>query len=62
MRRRRTLITSPLEWQLTAAPVSHPLILVLAERGGIQLKTPRPVLLEFPLKLLKVTFLYQIFT
>jgi ERCC4-type nuclease len=45
MRRRRTLITSPLEWQLTAAPVSHPLIPVLAERGGIQLKTPRPVLL-----------------
>jgi hypothetical protein len=25
--------------------VSHPLIPVLAERGGIQLKTPRPVLL-----------------
>ena len=45
MKRRRTLITSPLEWQLTAAPVPPPLIPVLAERGGTQLKTPRPVLL-----------------
>src|SRR5437870_11196912 len=45
MKRRRTLITSPLEWQMTAAPVPHPVIPVLAERGGTQLKTPRPVLL-----------------
>jgi len=36
---------SPLDWQMTAAPVRHPLIPVLAERGGTQLKTPRPVLL-----------------
>jgi len=36
---------SPLEWQMTAAPVPHPVIPVLAERGGTQLKTPRPVLL-----------------
>ncbi|MGH7870203.1 MAG: hypothetical protein ACREP9_21820 [Candidatus Dormibacteraceae bacterium] len=45
MRRRRSLITSPLEWQMTAAPVPHPIIPVLAERGGTQIKTPRPVLL-----------------
>ena len=45
MRRRHRLIMSPLEWQMTAAPVPHPVIPVLAERGGTQLKTPRPVLL-----------------
>src|SRR5271169_2873383 len=45
LRRRRPLITSPLEWQMTAAPVSHPIIPVLAERGGTQLQTPRPTLL-----------------
>jgi ERCC4-type nuclease len=45
MRRRRTLITSPLAWQLTAAPVAPPIVPVIAERGGTQLKTPRPVLL-----------------
>jgi hypothetical protein len=39
------LITSPLEWQMTAAPVPPPVIPVLAERGGTQLKTPRAVLL-----------------
>jgi ERCC4-type nuclease len=44
-RRRRTLITSPLEWQMTAAPVSHSVIPTLAERGGTQLQTPRPTLL-----------------
>ena len=43
--RRRRLITFPLEWQMTAAPVPHPAIPVLAERGGTQIKTPRPVLL-----------------
>jgi ERCC4-type nuclease len=42
---RRTLITSPLAWQMTAAPVSPPLIPVLAERGGTQLKVPRGVVL-----------------
>ena len=36
---------SPLEWQMTAAPVPHPVIPVLAERGGTQLKTPRATLL-----------------
>src|SRR6476646_6563515 len=45
MRKRRTLITSPLSWQMTAAPVAPPMIPVMAERGGTQLKTPRPVLL-----------------
>jgi hypothetical protein len=45
MRRRHRLIMSPLEWQMTAAPVPHPVIPVFAERGGTQLKTPRPVLL-----------------
>lgn len=44
-KRRRTLITSPLAWQLTADPVPPPIIPVIAERGGTQLKTPRPVLL-----------------
>ena len=44
MRRRRTLINSPLEWQMAAAPVPPPIIPVLAERGGTQLKTPRAVL------------------
>jgi ERCC4-type nuclease len=45
MRRRRTLIASPLEWQTPAVPMPHPAIPVLAERGGTQLKTPRPVIL-----------------
>jgi ERCC4-type nuclease len=45
MRRPRTLITSPLEWPMIAAPVVHPSIPVLAERGGTQLKTPKPVFL-----------------
>ena len=45
MRRRHALITSPLEWQMAAAPVSPPIIPVLAERGGTQLTTPRPVVL-----------------
>lgn len=45
MRRRRTLITSPLEWQLTAAPVGPPTRPVIAERGGTELRTPRPVVL-----------------
>src|SRR5450756_1398191 len=44
MNRRRTLITSPLDWFLNANPVPPPAIPVLAERGGTQLKTPRPVI------------------
>ena len=45
MKRRRTLISSPLEWQMMAAPVSAPHLPVLAERGGTQIKTPKAVLL-----------------
>jgi ERCC4-type nuclease len=45
MRKRRTLITSPLEWQMTASPVPPPMIPVVAERGGTQLKAPKAVLL-----------------
>ena len=45
LRRRRPLIASPLEWQMIAAPVPHPVIPVLAERGGTQLQAPRATLL-----------------
>jgi hypothetical protein len=36
--KRRPLITFPLEWQMTAEPVPHPVIPILAERGGTQLQ------------------------
>lgn len=39
------MIPSPLTWQISAAPVPHPVIPVLAERGGTQLQTPRAVVL-----------------
>jgi ERCC4-type nuclease len=45
MRRHRTLIPSPLKWQMSAVPAAHPAIHVLAERDGTQLKTPLPVIL-----------------
>lgn len=45
MRRRRTLVTSPLEWQMTAAPVAHPALPVVAQRGGTELRVPRPVVI-----------------
>jgi ERCC4-type nuclease len=45
MRRRTTLIKSPLNWHMAAAPVPHLSIPVLAERGGTQLRTPRPTVL-----------------
>jgi ERCC4-type nuclease len=45
MRRRGTLISSPLEWRTAAAPVGPPILPVLAERGGTQLKTPRAIAL-----------------
>jgi ERCC4-type nuclease len=45
MRRLRPLIASPLEWQMTAAPVLPPPIPVFAERGGTQLRAPRAVVL-----------------
>ena len=42
MKRRTTsLIKSPLDWHMAAAPVLHPVIPVLAERGGTQLRAPR---------------------
>ncbi|HKR86333.1 MAG TPA: ERCC4 domain-containing protein, partial [Terriglobales bacterium] len=43
--RRRTLITPPLKWQMTAAGVPPPLMPVIAERGGTQLRAPRGVVL-----------------
>jgi ERCC4-type nuclease len=45
MPRRRTLISPPLKWQMTAQPVAHPALPVVAERGGTQLRTPRPTIL-----------------
>ena len=42
-RKARTLIASPLKWQMSAAPVAPPMLPVLAERGGTQLRTPLPV-------------------
>ena len=44
MPRRRTLIAPPLKWQMTAQPLAHPVLPVVAERGGTQLRTPRPTL------------------
>lgn len=46
-RRSRSLISSPLQWrkqdwQSQSGPVAHPIIPVLAERGGTQLHTPLP--------------------
>jgi ERCC4-type nuclease len=43
--RRRTLITPPIKWQTTALPVSPPALPVIAERGGAQLQTPKPVII-----------------
>ena len=41
MPKRRTLITSPLEWQMTAMPVKPPVLPVVAERGGTQIRAPK---------------------
>jgi len=48
MRKARRLISSPLEWpkndwEMSTGPVCHPVLPVLAERGGTQLRTPLPV-------------------
>ena len=43
MPRKRTLIPSPLAWSPTPTPVAPPLLPVLAERGGTQLRTPLPI-------------------
>src|SRR5262249_54816037 len=42
-RRSPTLIKSPLAWSMADVPVGPPIIPVLAERGGTQLRSPRPV-------------------
>jgi len=43
MPRKRTLIPSPLAWTMRPAPVPPPMLPVVAERGGTQLRTPLPV-------------------
>lgn len=47
MPRKRTLIPSPLQWSSMTAPgpVAHPMMPVVAERGGTQLHTPLPTLI-----------------
>ena len=42
---RRKLIPSPLEYHPDVAPVRHPLLPVVAERGGTELRTPKPVVI-----------------
>ena len=42
MPRKRTLIPYPLAWTTLNAPVAHPPLPVVAERGGTQLRTPLP--------------------
>jgi len=42
--RRRTLITPPLKWKMTALPVAPPALPVVAERGGTQLRVPKAVI------------------
>jgi hypothetical protein len=42
--RRRTLIVPPIKWKMTALPVPPPAVPVIAERGGTQLRTPKPVI------------------
>src|ERR1700688_4302687 len=43
MPRKRTLIPAPLQWTTMKLPVPPPLLPVVAERGGTQLRTPLPV-------------------
>jgi ERCC4-type nuclease len=43
MPRKRTLIPSPLTWSAQPTPVPPPLLPVVAERGGTQIRTPLPV-------------------
>lgn len=43
MPRKRVLIPSPLSWSPSSRPVPPPLLPVVAERGGTQLRTPLPV-------------------
>ena len=46
MRKRSTLITPPLDWPTIYAPAPPPVIPVLAERGGTQIKAPLAVLVS----------------
>jgi len=43
MPRKRTLIPAPLYWTAENVPVAHPMLPVVAERGGTQLRTPLPI-------------------
>jgi ERCC4-type nuclease len=43
MPRKRTLIPSPLAWTDRPVPVAPPVLPVIAERGGTQIRTPLPV-------------------
>lgn len=43
MPRKRTLISSPLGWTDRLLPVMPPVLPVIAERGGTQIRTPLPV-------------------
>ncbi len=42
---RRKLIATPLDWPATAAPVRHPTLPVVAERGGTEMRTPKPIVI-----------------
>lgn len=43
MARRRTLIVPPIKWRMSELPVAPPAVPAIAERGGTQLRTPKPV-------------------
>ena len=43
MPRKRTLIPAPLAWTTMTAPVPHPALPVVPERGGTQIRTPLPI-------------------
>ena len=43
MSRKRTLITPPLAWTMQPTPVPPPVLPVIADRGGTQIRTPLPV-------------------
>lgn len=45
MKRRTSLIKSPLDWHMSTVPVAHAAVPVLAERGGTQLRSPRATVL-----------------
>lgn len=43
--RRRTLIVPPIKWRMTPLPVAPPVLPVVAQRGGTQLRTPKATLI-----------------